>query len=46
MILIGDASGAPVAYRWSLGGRAVAHSCTIAMARLSPPTVGLGVLPP
>jgi hypothetical protein len=35
LILEGDAYGAPVAYRWSLGSRAVDHACTIAMGRLA-----------
>jgi hypothetical protein len=36
LVLVGDANGAPVAYRWSLGSRAAEHATTVAMARLSP----------
>jgi len=36
LILVGDASGAPVAYRWSAGRRSRQHECRISMARLSP----------
>jgi len=36
IVLFGDASGAPIAYRWSLGSRAAEHSCAIAIGRLTP----------
>jgi hypothetical protein len=36
LVLVGDAGGAPVAYRWSLGSRSREHECRISMARLSP----------
>jgi hypothetical protein len=35
VILVGDASGAPIAYRWSVSGRGREHECRIAMARLA-----------
>jgi hypothetical protein len=35
LVLVADARGAPTAYRWSLGNRAVEHPTTLAMARLA-----------
>jgi hypothetical protein len=36
ILLITDGSGAPVAYRWSLGRHAREHAVTVAMGRLTP----------